>query len=84
MTIREALEKGTIMLRGEDLDSPKLKARLIMQDILNKPRQYLVVHDLEQIPNNIQEKYFENIIKVKSGTPIEHITHIKEFMKMNK
>ena len=83
MTIREALEKGTIMLRGEDLDSPKLKARLIMQDILNKPRQYLVVHDLEQIPNNIQEKYFENIIKVKSGTPIEHITHIKEFMKMN-
>lgn len=83
MTIREALEKGTIMLKGENLDSPKLKARLLLQDVLNKPRQYLLVHDLEKLPNNLQEKYFENIAKVKAGTPIEHITHIKEFMKMN-
>ena len=83
MTIREALEKGTIMLKGENLDSPKLKARLLMQDVLNKPRQYLLVHDLEKLPNNIKEKYFENVAKVKAGTPIEHITHIKEFMKLN-
>ena len=40
MTIKQALEKGTIMLKGENLDSPKIKARLLMQDILNKPRTY--------------------------------------------
>ena len=51
MTIKEALEKGTIMLKGEDLDSPKLKARLLLQDVLNKPRQYLLVHDTEEINN---------------------------------
>ena len=28
MTIKQALEKGTIMLKGENLDSPKIKARL--------------------------------------------------------
>lgn len=83
MTIKEALDKGTIMLKGENLDSPKLKARLLLQDILEKPRQYLLVHDLEPISKNVQEKYFENVQKVKSGTPIEHITHIKEFMKLN-
>ena len=83
MTIKEALEKGTIMLRGENLDSPKLKARLLLQDALNKPRQYLIVHDIEKIPESTINKYFENILKVKAGTPIEHITHIKEFMKMN-
>ena len=83
MTIKEALEKGTIMLKGENLDSPKLKARLLLQDILNKPRQYLIVHDTEKITETIAKKYFENILKVKLGTPIEHITHIKEFMKMN-
>lgn len=83
MTIREALEKGTVMLRGENLDSPKLKARLLMQDVINKPRQYLLTHDDEEITNNMLEKYFNNVNKVKKGTPIEHITHIKEFMKMN-
>lgn len=83
MTIREALEKGTIMLKGENLDCPKLKARLLMQDILNKPRQYLLVHDNDEISESILKKYFNNVAKVKQGTPIEHITHIKEFMKMN-
>ena len=31
----------------------------------------------------MDSEYFENILKVKNDTPIEHITHIKEFMKMN-
>ena len=83
MTIKEALEKGTIMLKGENLDSPKMKARILLQDALNKPRQYLIVRDSEVIPTAIAKKYFENIEMVKKGTPIEHITHLKEFMKMN-
>lgn len=83
MTIKEALEKGTIMLKGENLDSPKMKARILLQDALNKPRQYLIVRDFENIPDKIVKKYFLNIEKVKNGTPIEHITHLKEFMKMN-
>ena len=83
MTIKEALTKGTIMLKGENLDSPSIKARLLLQDILNKPRQYLLVHDAENIPEEKAKEYFINIKKVKKGTPIEHITHLKEFMKMN-
>lgn len=83
MTIKEALEKGTVMLKGENLSSPKMKARLLLQDALNKPRQYLIVRDTEQVNEKIAKKYFANIEKVKKGTPIEHITHLKEFMKMN-
>ena len=83
MTIKQALEKGTIMLKGENLDSPKIKARLLMQDILNKPRTYLLVHDNQIINEKILEKYFKNIEKVKNGIPIEHITHQKEFMKLS-
>jgi release factor glutamine methyltransferase len=55
----------------------------LLQDALNKPRQYLIVRDTENIPDKIAKKYFANIEKVKNGTPIEHITHLKEFMKMN-
>lgn len=83
MLIKDALAKGMVMLKGENLDSPKMKARILLQDVLNKPRQYLIVHDMEKITLEQEKRYFENIEKVKRGTPIEHITHIKEFMKMN-
>lgn len=83
MTIKELLAKGTVMLKGENLDSPSIKARLLLQDTLNKPRQYLLVHDTEQVKEESATKYLTNIEKVKKGTPIEHITHLKEFMKMN-
>ncbi|MBR3255071.1 MAG: peptide chain release factor N(5)-glutamine methyltransferase [Clostridia bacterium] len=83
MTIKEALNKGTIMLKGENLDSPRVKARLLLQDTLNKPRQYLLVHETDDLNQNQVEKYFLNVEKVKNGVPIEHITHLKEFMKLN-
>ena len=45
MTIKEAQNKGTIMLKSNQIESPKLKARLLLQHILDKPRQYVIVYD---------------------------------------
>ena len=39
MQIRQALEKGTIELKISNIESPKMKARLLMQFVLNKSRQ---------------------------------------------
>ena len=36
MTIMELIKKGTIELKNSNIDSPKLKARLLIQFILNK------------------------------------------------
>lgn len=83
MTISEAIEKGNIMLKGENIDSPKLKARMLMQYILNKPRQFIIVNDKTNINKTQEQKYFSCINKLKEGIPIEHITNVKEFMKMN-
>ena len=83
MTIEEAIKKGMIELKNENIESPKLKSRLLMQFTLNKPRQYVIVHDKEQITREEEKKYFEAIVKMRKGNPIEHITHQKEFMKLN-
>ncbi len=82
MKIKDALNRGTMLLKGEDLDSPKMKARLLLQDALKKPRQYLLVHDDEALNEEIEAIFFSNIEKVKNGVPIEHITNYKEFMKL--
>ena len=83
MTIKEMLSKGMIMLKGNNIDSPKLKARLLLQYILKKPRQYLIVYDNEEVGKKEQWEYFVNIEKLAKGVPLQHITHQQEFMKMD-
>ena len=45
MTIKELLNQGTIMLKNEDIDGPKNKARAILQYTLKKTREYLIIYD---------------------------------------
>ena len=83
MTISEAIKKGMIEIKNENIEEPKLKSRLLMQSILNQTRQYVIVNDMEELEKNKEEQYFSAIKILKKGIPIEHITHQKEFMKLN-
>lgn len=83
MTIREAINKATIKLKMKKIDSPKLKARLLMQFILNQTRQYLMVYDEKKLTQEQEEKYLEAVEQLVNGIPLQHITHRQEFMKMD-
>jgi len=83
MTIRETLKKGMMELKNNNISEPKLKARLIMQYILNKPREYLLVYDNNTLTLRQEVDYFKAIKKIIKGIPLQHITHQQEFMKMN-
>ncbi len=83
MTIREAIYKGSLKLKMKNIDSPKLKARLLMQFILEQTRQYITIYDEKKLTEEQEEKYFKNIEKLEKGIPLQHITHRQEFMKMN-
>ena len=83
MTIKQAIERGVAKLKLENITTPKLKVRLLMQFVLEKPRQYLIIYDNETLTKNQEDKFFDGISKLSKGIPIEHITHNKEFMKLN-
>ena len=83
MTIMEAIKKGMIELKNSNIETPKIKARLLMQFTLNKPRQYIIVNDLNELNQKQEEQYFLSIKKMRQGVPLEHITHQREFMKLN-
>ncbi len=83
MTLSETIKKGMIELKNENIEEPKLKARLLMQYILNESRQYVIVNDMEQLDKSKERQYFKKIKILKKGVPIEHITHQKEFMKLS-
>lgn len=83
MTIKQAITKGMIMLKSNNVESPKLKARLLLQYVLDRPRQYIIVYDNKEIDKQQQWQYFVNIEKLTKGIPLQHITHRQEFMKMD-
>ena len=83
MTIKQAIIKGVTLLKLEKITSPKLKARLLLQYVLKKSRQYLIVYDDQKLTDMQEQEYLNYIELLKQGEPIEHITHQKEFMKLN-
>lgn len=83
MTIKQAMIKGVTILKLEKISTPKLKARLLLQYVLKKPRQYLIVYDNQKLTDKEEQEYLKYIELVVQGEPIEHITHQKEFMKLN-
>lgn len=83
MTIKETIGKATIKLKTKNIDSPKLKARLLMQYVLKQNRQYIMVYDDKKLTQAQEERYFKATEKLIKGIPLQHITHQQEFMKMN-
>ena len=83
MQIKDVIRKGMIELKVNGIQEPNLKARLLMQHILNKPRQYLLVHDTDMLTLRQEVDYFKAIKKLKQGVPLQHITNMQEFMKLN-
>ena len=83
MNIRELLNRGYYMLKNNKIETPKQKARLIMQYILGKPKEYIVIYDSKQVSKENEENYMNNIEKLCQGIPIQYITNSQEFMNMS-
>lgn len=83
MNIRDLLNRGYYILKGSKIDSPKQKARLILQYVLDKPKEYIVIYDNKQVTKELEGKYIDYINKVANGMPVQHITNSEEFMNMS-
>ena len=83
MTIKELLNQGIIMLKNEEVDAPKNKARAILQHTLKKSREYLIIYDNKQVTKEQRDEYVKNIKRLILGEPLQYITGLQEFMKLN-
>ena len=64
MTIRETIRKGMIMLKNNNVTEPNIKARLVMQYVLNKPREYLMIYDKQTVMLRQEVNYFKGNKKI--------------------
>ena len=82
MTIKELLNQGVIMLKNEDIDGPKNKARAILQHTLKKSKEYTIIYDTNEVTQKQREEYVKNIKRLILGEPLQYITGLQEFMKI--
>lgn len=60
-----------------------MKARITLAHILNVEKEYLIIHDDEDIDLTLVKKYEENIDKLIKHVPLQYITNHQEFMKLD-
>ena len=80
MNIKQTLEYGIELLRKNNIDEPILKVRIILANILNEAKEYLMVHELEELNEDLVKNFKENISKLCNNIPIQYITNKQEFM----
>ena len=80
MNIKHLLEYGIELLKENNIDEPILKTRIILANILNQTKEYLMVHELEEVDEDLVKLFKENISKLCNHVPIQYITNKQEFM----
>lgn len=82
MIIKELMNQGVIMLKNENIESPKVKARIVLEHTLKKTREYLIVYDNKEVTPKDRDEYVRNIKRLIHGEPLQYITGMQEFMKL--
>ncbi len=80
MDIKKALEYGIEKLKENKIDKPILKAKIVLANTLKKDKEYLLIHETENLNDEDINKYREDIYKLCNGHPVQYITNKQEFM----
>ncbi len=78
-SIKQILSNATDKLNKININSPQLEARVLLQHIINKPIEYLLINLDEQL-NQSEIEAFEKLLERRlKHEPIAYITGVKEF-----
>lgn len=83
MKISEVLNESVKILDECKISDSKQKARRLLAFALNKEKEYLMIHENEDINEKIYETYMKKIERLKNNEPIQYILENQEFMGFN-
>ncbi|NMF06635.1 peptide chain release factor N(5)-glutamine methyltransferase [Clostridium beijerinckii] len=78
--IEELIKTGTSTLKENGIDTARLDAELLLGNIIEKDRVYLITHKEDEVSKEDTEKYFDLIEKRRNKMPVKYILNKCEFM----
>lgn len=79
-TIEELINTGTKTLKDNGIDTARLDTELLLGNVIEKERLYLITHKEETIGKDQCDKFFELIEKRRKKMPVKYILNKCEFM----
>jgi len=79
-SIEELINTGTSTLKESGIDTARLDAELLLGNIIEESRIYLITHKEEEVSADNAEKYFKFIEKRRNKMPVKYILNKCEFM----
>ena len=83
MNIEEILKKEINNLKQNNIENSSLKAKILLANILNVKKEYLLIHSKEEVKQEDKIKYENCIKELIKGKPLQYITNKQEFMGLN-
>lgn len=80
MIIKDVLKKAVKMLESQNIEEPILKSKIILSKCILKPKEYLIIHEDEEIMPEIEKDFFDKIERLSKNVPLQYITNTQEFM----
>ena len=81
MKIKELLKTSIEDLKN--IDDANLKAKILLAEVLGKEKEYLLIHDNDELDAKVIDTYNKMIERLKSGEPVQYILNKQEFMGLN-
>lgn len=64
MKIKDILKKSNQILIQNNIDESFLKSRILLANTLKVEKEYLVIHDEDEISKSQENEFFEKIRKI--------------------
>ena len=79
MKVLEILEAGNKILKDVNVEEHYLKTKMLLLDILNKSKEYLIINKDEEVDKELENIFFEKLELLKKNIPIQYIINKQEF-----
>ena len=78
-TVGEFVRYASACFRNAGIENPSLDASVLLSDLFGKDRSFLILHENQEVPENLRKALLERIQERKRRRPVSQLTGKKEF-----
>ena len=80
MIIKEVLKSSIEEINKLNIEDASMKVKMLLSDILGKEKEYLLIHDNEEVSQDVLDNFYAKLNRLKDEEPIQYILNKQEFM----
>lgn len=80
MKIKDVLFQGVSILKENNIEDANMKARVVLADLLGKNKEYLMIHEEDDIKDGLNKIFLGKIERLKNHEPLQYVINKQDFM----